>query len=200
MTGEAGAPRGAAAWDVRRRDRAKDDAWIRAYLRAAPYGVLATVSDGRPFVNSNLFVYDGSAHALYLHTARRGRTRVNATGGIPAAFTATTMGRLLPAAEALEFSVEYSGVVVFGSLQVVEAGREAEAALQKLLSRYFPDLEPGRDYRPITPDELRRTSVYRLDVEGWSGKEKSAADDFPGARWMTQLGVPFRQAFAQTRD
>lgn len=179
---------------VRRSDRSKDDAWIRAFLREAPYGVLATVEDGQPFLNSNLFVYDESAHRLYLHTARVGRTRDNAAGGTPAAFTATAMGRLLPASEALEFSVEYSGVVVFGVLRVLEDAVEAEAGLQALLDRYFPDLAPGRDYRPITPAELRRTSVYALDVTAWSGKEKAAPLDFPGARGTWQLPVPFEPA------
>ncbi|HSR42465.1 MAG TPA: pyridoxamine 5'-phosphate oxidase family protein, partial [Longimicrobiales bacterium] len=62
---------------VRRRDRAMDDAWVRAFLEAAPFGFLATVADGQPFLNSNLFVYDPDRHALYLHTARTGRVNEN---------------------------------------------------------------------------------------------------------------------------
>jgi hypothetical protein len=33
----------------------------------------------------------------------------------------TEMGRLLPASEALEFSVEYAGVVVFGTAVIIKA-------------------------------------------------------------------------------
>ena len=63
---------------VRRSDRAVEDvAWIQNFLQRAPVGVLATASDGQPFINSNLFVYDQAAHAIYLHTARTGRTRSN---------------------------------------------------------------------------------------------------------------------------
>lgn len=175
----------AAGWArVRRRDRAiEDDAWIAAALRDALVGRLATVHDGRPFLNANLFVYDPDRHAIYLHTARRGRTRdnVEAAPPTPACFEVSEMGRILPADEALEFSVEYAGVVVFGDIVVVDDEVEAERALQALLDKAAPHLRPGRDYRAIQPDELRRTSVFRLDVRSWSGKRKVVGDAFPGA-------------------
>lgn len=175
----------AASWaHVRRRDRAIfDDAWIEAALRDALVGRLATVHDGRPFLNANLFVYDADRRAIYLHTARRGRTRdnVEAAHPAPACFEISEMGRILPAEEALEFSVEYAGVVVFGDIAIVDDEGEAERALQALLDKAAPHLRPGRDYRAIQPDELRRTSVYRLDVRSWSGKRKVVDDAFPGA-------------------
>ena len=91
------------------------------------------------------------------------------------------MGRLLPADEALEFSVEYAGVTVFGRMAIVEDEAEAKAALQMLLDKYAPRLSPGIDYRPPVADELRRTTVFRLNIESWSGKMKEVAPDFPGA-------------------
>src|SRR5512147_2046139 len=94
---------------VTRTDRAvTDEEWIKALLRRAPIGILATVADGQPFINSNLFVYDEPNGAIYMHTARVGRTRANVEGDERACFTVTEMGRLLPASEALEFSVEYA--------------------------------------------------------------------------------------------
>lgn len=167
--------------EVRRRDRSKDDAWIRAYLQEAPFGFLATVDDDQPFLNSNLFVYAEEEHAIYLHTHRTGRTRDNLDQPRRVAFSAAEMGRLLPASEALEFSVEYAGVVAFGTGRVVEDPQEAERGLQLLLDKYAPHLRPGRDYRPIVPDELKRTAVYRIDVDAWSGKQKDAPETFAGA-------------------
>ncbi len=173
---------------VRRSDRAvDDDTWIRDLLARAPYGTLATVHDDQPFINSNLFVFDAERHAIYLHTARVGRTRANIENAPRACFSVSEMGRLLPAPEALEFSVEYAGVTVFGTVEIVE-GEEARRALQALLDKYAPHLRPGIDYRPITDDELARTAVYRLKIESWSGKQKRAADDFPGAFWYGQGG------------
>jgi nitroimidazol reductase NimA-like FMN-containing flavoprotein (pyridoxamine 5'-phosphate oxidase superfamily) len=181
----ADAPDGAgdSAWaKVRRRDReVADEEWIRALLRRAPFGTLATAHDGQPFLNTNTFAYDEDAHAIYVHTARTGRTRANVEGEERVCFGVSEMGRLLPADVALEFSVEYAGVVVFGRAAVVTDADEARRALQRLLDKYFPHLRPGRDYRPTTPEELARTTVYRVRIDRWSGKQKAAPADFPGA-------------------
>jgi len=167
---------------VRRADRAvTDEGWIKEFLRRAAYGVLATAVEGQPFINSNLFVYDEAAQAIYLHTAPVGRTHTNIQANPRVCFSVSQMGRLLPAAEALEFSVEYAGVVVFGGITLLTDDAEKEYGLQLLLDKYFPHLQPGRDYRPITPEELKRTAVYRLNIEQWSGKQKKVGDDFPGA-------------------
>ena len=45
-----------------------------------------------------------------------------------------------------------------------------------LLDKYFPDLKPGKDYRPITPEEISRTSVFAIEIEAWSGKEKFSTE------------------------
>ncbi len=173
---------------VRRQDRAvTDEAWIRAFLHRAAVGTLATVYEGQPFLNTNLFVYDEAAHAIYMHTARIGRTRSNVEVGGPICFTISEMGRLLPAKEALEFSVEYCGVTVFGTAVLLDDPVEAERGLQLLLDKYAPHLKPGQDYRPIMPEELKRTAVYRINIESWSGKQKKVAEDFPGAYFYQDL-------------
>jgi hypothetical protein len=173
---------------VRRHDRAvEDEGWITAFLQAAPVGILATASDGQPFINSNLFAYDPAAHAIYLHTARSGRTRANVEASSSVCFHVYEMGRLLPADTALEFSVEYGGVTVFGRGQVIDDPVEARRGLQLLLDKYFPHLHPGEHYRPITDDELARTTVYRVDIDAWSGKRKAVGEDFAGAFWYGEV-------------
>jgi len=177
---------------VRRRDRGKDDPWVAGFLAAAPFGFLATVGDeGQPFLNSNVYVYDEARHCIYLHTHRTGRTRENVDAAEKVAFSVAAMGRLLPAPEALEFSVEYAGVVVFGKGRVVDDPMEAREALQSLLDKYAPHLQAGRDYRPTTDEELTRTAVFRIDIEAWSGKQKEVETDFPGAFDMPAVPVPF---------
>jgi nitroimidazol reductase NimA-like FMN-containing flavoprotein (pyridoxamine 5'-phosphate oxidase superfamily) len=184
---------------LRRRDRGKDDAWVRAFLHAANYGFLGTVGeDGQPFLNSNIFVFDEDRHCLYLHTHRTGRTRDNLDAREKVVFSAVGMGRLLPAAEALEFSIEYAGVVVFGTGRVVEDDDEATHGLRILLEKYAPHLRYGEDYRGVTTDELKRTAVFRVDIESWSGKQKEVAPDFPGAFDLPVLPVPFPQPPADT--
>lgn len=179
--------------EVRRRDRAKEDEWIRSFLRAATWGCLATVGeDGQPYVNSNLYAFDEERHCLWLHTYRHGRTRASVDAHDKVVFTAAAMGRLLPASEALEFSVEYASVVVFGRGLVVEEPEEATRGLRALLEKYAPHLRYGVDYRGVTAEELKRTAVYRVDIESWSGKQKEAPADFPGAYLLPEPPVPFR--------
>lgn len=177
---------------LRRKDRGiEDEAWIRSLLDRTPVGVLATVAGGQPFLNSNLFVYDASTHSIYLHTARRGRTRDNADEDDRACFTAFELGRLLPADRALEFSTEYGGVVAFGRLSVVEGATEAKRVLAMVMAKYAPHLTPEVDYESATEADLARTSVLRLAVEEWSGKRKAVAEEFPGAyRFEAVRGVP----------
>ncbi len=176
---------------VRRRDRAQEDAWIQSALANAQYGFLATVSDGQPFINSNLFVYVADEHCIYIHTARLGRTRSNLDVSESVCFSVAAMGRLLPADEALEFSVEYSGATVFGRGRVLEDDDEKERGLQYIMDRYAPHLRPGRDYRPIIASELKRTAVFRIDIDEWSGKQKQEAPDFPGAFTLPgRVGFP----------
>ncbi len=166
----------------RRKDRTiQDDAWIMEFLARKGWGVLATSSEGQPFTNANLFVYDLPSHSLYLHTARDGRTPFNLAANPRVCFSVSEMGRLLPADTAMEFSVEYQSVVIFGQARTVADEVEAARGMQLLLDKYFPHLRPGSDYRPIQARELALTAVFRVDIESWSAKRKAAAEDFPGA-------------------
>jgi len=179
--------------EMRRKDRGKDEAWIRAYLRAATWGFTASVGeDGQPYLHANLFAFDEERHCLWLHTNRTGRFRSSVDACEKVVFSAAGMGRMLPALTALEFSVEYASVVVFGTGRVVEDAEEATRGLRLLLERCAPHLRYGEDYREVTPEELKRTAVYRVDIEAWSGKQKEAAEDFPGAYVLPEPPVPFR--------
>ncbi|MEE9616550.1 MAG: pyridoxamine 5'-phosphate oxidase family protein [Anaerolineae bacterium] len=166
---------------IRRQDRAKDDAWIRAFLHRASFGSMATVCDGQPFIVTRNFAYDEAAHAIYLHGAVKGRTYENMQADGRVCFSVSEMGRLLPAKRALNFGVEYSGVVVFGRATIVTDADEAQRGLQLLLDKYFPHLRPGEDYESATDTDLKVTAMYRIDIESWSGKQKQVAADFPGA-------------------
>jgi len=158
-----------------------DDAWITALLHRAPFGVIATVNGDQPFASANLFVFDKDRHCLYMHTAQVGRTRTNIEAHEKVCFTTFEMGRFLPTWEALEFSVEYSGVVCFGRASIIRDREDARHALQMLLDKYAPHLAAGKDYRPPIDEEIKRTSVYRILIDLWSGKRETAPEDYPGA-------------------
>jgi nitroimidazol reductase NimA-like FMN-containing flavoprotein (pyridoxamine 5'-phosphate oxidase superfamily) len=167
---------------VRRQDRVvEDEAWIKGMLRRAPYGTLGTSWEGQPFIKPALFAFDESAHVIYLHGARDGRTVTNIQANRRVCFSVSEMGRLLPGKTAKGFALEYAGVIVFGKATIITDENEGRHGMQLLLDKYFPDLRPGEDYRPILPEELNITNVYRIDIEQWSGKQREAAADYPGA-------------------
>jgi uncharacterized protein len=170
----------------RRADRqVTDDAWIHRFLHHAAAGALALSVDDQPYLHTNLFVYDEDNACIYLHTARAGRLVESIAANPRVSFSVHEMGRLLPAEQALEFSVEYAGVVVFGQAALVADEVEATRALQALLDKYAPHLAPGRDYRPPVAEELKRTAVFRLAIEAWSGKKKEVGE-FAGAFWYDE--------------
>ena len=144
---------------------------MRAFLRVAPIGRVATQWDGQPFVTPSTFWYDEANHRIIFHSNIAGRVRSNLERNPKVCLEASEMGRLLPSNVALEFSLQYRSVMVFGTVRILESDEEMRAALTGLLEKYFPEMEAGREYRPITEKELKRTSVYELKIESWSGKE-----------------------------
>jgi nitroimidazol reductase NimA-like FMN-containing flavoprotein (pyridoxamine 5'-phosphate oxidase superfamily) len=171
---------------IRRRERAKDDAWIEDFLLGAPEGTMASVHEGKPYLVTRNYAYDKKRRALYMHGAQKGRTFEHAQKNNQICFTAHRMGRLLPAARAMNFSVEYRAVVAFGHIVLVSDPEEAKYALQLIVNKYFPHLRPGEDYEVTSDTDLKVTAVFRIDIERWSGKEKIAPDDFPGAFYMDE--------------
>lgn len=176
---------------VRRKDReVTDEAWIKDFLYRSPYGVLGTTDSDQPFVNSKLFVYDEVTKAIYLHGASQGRTPGNIRANDRVCFTVSEMGRLLPADEACEFSVEYASVVVFGRAQILCDPDDMIYGLQLLLDKYFPNHLPGNHYPTLDSKQVSGTAVYRIAIESWSAKQKQAPPDFPGAFFYNQTHKP----------
>jgi len=158
---------------LRRRDRAMpSDHEIVALLHRAQVGFIATSVSDQPYIHPNLFWFDEANRRLYFHTANEGRTLSNVERNPQVCFSVAEMGRLLAADTAIEFSTEYASVIVFGDARVVKSDEEKRFGLQGLLNKYFPDLHPGEDYRPITADELDQTAVYAIEIDAWSGKQK----------------------------
>jgi uncharacterized protein len=82
-------------------------------------------------------------------------------------------------------------VLVFGTARVLEDLEEKRNALYGLIKKYFPEMEAGKEYRPITDKELKRTTVYAIEIKSWSGKENwkdraDQSDEWPplDERWF----------------
>lgn len=156
----------------------RDDAWIRTFLRQAQVGHIASARDGQPFLNPTTFWFDEDRHQIIFHSNVAGRIRSNMENSPKVCFEASELGKLLPSNVALEFSLQYRSVIVFGTAHLVSDPEEARRVLYGLIRKYFPLMTPGREFREITDKELRATSVYAIQIEEWSGKEnwKDRAD------------------------
>jgi len=162
----------------RRPEYARNDDWIRTFLREARVGHTASSRDDQPFLNPSTFWFDETNHRIVFHSNVTGRVRANLERNPKVCLEASELGKLLPSNIALEFSLQYRSVLVFGTARILEDLEEKRTALYGLIGKYFPAMEAGKEYRPITDKELKRTSVYAIEIESWSGKEnwKDRAD------------------------
>ena len=149
----------------------RDDAWIAAFLSRAEIGHLAHSREGQPFITPTNFWFDEPKRRVIFHSNIAGRLRDNLEHNPRVCLEVSEYGRFLPANTALEFSTQYRSVMVYGAVEILVDDDQKRAALYGLLKKYFPTLNPGVEYRPITDAELKRTTVYALGIESWSGKE-----------------------------
>jgi nitroimidazol reductase NimA-like FMN-containing flavoprotein (pyridoxamine 5'-phosphate oxidase superfamily) len=168
----------------RRPHLTQDDAWIRAFLKNAQIGHIATSVEDQSFINPTTFWYDEEHHQIVFHSNVAGRVRSNIERNPKVSLEASELGRMLPSNVAIEFSLQFRSVLVFGTARLVHDQEEAKKLLYGLIQKYFPTMTVGKEYREITEKELRATSIYAIQIEEWSGKENWAdradqSDEWP---------------------
>jgi nitroimidazol reductase NimA-like FMN-containing flavoprotein (pyridoxamine 5'-phosphate oxidase superfamily) len=156
----------------------RNDEWIRAFLREAKVGHIASVQEGQPFLNPTTFWFDEENQQIIFHSNIAGRMRSNIESNPRVSFEASELGKMLPANVALEFSLQFRSVTVFGKARLVSDPQEARRVMYGLIHKYFPEMTAGKEFREIADQELKRTSIYAIAIEAWSGKEnwKDRAD------------------------
>ena len=176
---------------IRHPEYAQDEAWIVDFLHQAQIGHIAPRSDEQPYIIPTLFWFDEERHEIYFHSNISGHIRSNVKAHPQVCFQASQAGKLLPSNIALEFSMQYESVIAFGEVRLVEDESEKERLLYGLIEKYFPSMTPGKEYRPITEKELKRTSVYAIAIHSWSGKRNwhdraDQGDEWPplGEEWF----------------
>ena len=146
-----------------------DDEWNAKFLNKIKVGHISTRDGNQPFINPTSFWYSKEDHEIYFHSNAVGRMRFNAENNPETCFECYRSGRLLPSNLALEVSFQYECVIAFGRIRVIEDIDEKRDVLNELLQKFFGEMKSGEDYRPITNNELKRTSVYGIKIESWSG-------------------------------
>jgi hypothetical protein len=149
----------------------RGDLWIREFLLHGQIAHIATCSDGQPFVTPTTYYFDESGHRLIFHSNISGRIRTHIDRQPQVCAEVSELGKFLPSNVALEFSLQYRSVVIYGRAHVVQDKQEQREVMHKLIAKYFNKMQLGKDYRPVSDKELNRTSVYEIKIESWNGKE-----------------------------
>ena len=147
---------------------------VHAILDAAPLCHVGYVVDGQPFVTPTMHWREGDRVYWHGSAASRFLRRVD---GMPVCLTVSLMDGYVLARSAFNHSVNYRSAMVFGAARVVEGDDEKTAALQ----RFTDGLFPGRwdTLRPMTPQELKATSVLWMDIEEATAKVRAAPPGDP---------------------
>src|SRR5512145_1587865 len=83
----------------------RDEEWIRAFLREAKVGHIASAQDGQPFLNPTTFWFDEEYHQIIFHSNIAGRIRSNIEHNPRVCVEVSELGKMLPSNIALEFSL-----------------------------------------------------------------------------------------------
>ncbi|MBI3160991.1 MAG: pyridoxamine 5'-phosphate oxidase family protein [Chloroflexi bacterium] len=171
----------------------RDDDWIRAFLHRGLIARIASRFDLQPFITPTTYFYDEPNRRIIFHSNIAGRIRANIERHPETCVEVSELGKFLPSNVALEFSLQYRSVMVFGKAGVIEDPDEQRDVLHKLVAKYFGKMQIGKDYRPATDKELRATSVYEVRIESWSGKENwddraDQSDEWPplDEKWFNE--------------
>lgn len=156
----------------------EEEGWIKSLLHRGEIAHIASHWDLQPFLNPTTYYYDEAGHRLIFHSNIAGRIRANIERHPEVCVEVSEFGKLLPSNIALEFSLQYRSVIVYGKARIIEDENEKRDVLHKLIHKYFGDMQIDKDYRSATDKELKRTSVYEIQIDSWSGKEnwKEIAD------------------------
>ncbi len=149
----------------------RDDAWVKEFLQRGQIAHIAHSRNGQPFITPTNYWFDQANHRIIFHSNIAGRTRDNLEHNPKVSLEVSEFGRYLPANTALEFGIQYRSVILFGTVSILENADNQKQVLNSLLKKYFPHMTPGKEYRPITDQELARTTVFAIQIESWSGKE-----------------------------
>jgi nitroimidazol reductase NimA-like FMN-containing flavoprotein (pyridoxamine 5'-phosphate oxidase superfamily) len=166
---------------------AYDFATIASILDAAFLCHVGYVIDGQPYVTPTSYWRDGDL--VYWHGSSASRMLRALETGIDCCFTVTIVDGLVLARSAFNHSINYRSVMLFGRASLVEELAQKLRQLELFTERMYP----GRwhELRPVTPQELKATTVLSMPIVEGSGKVRSGPpkDDAPDYDWPVWAGV-----------
>ena len=145
------------------------------------------IEDGLPYVIPLSYHYDDqNPERIYLHGSIRSRVMELLATGSPVCVTVTLTDGLVYSRKAMNHSMNYRSVVLFGTARELTDHDEKFALFDQMVQRYFPDRILERDYNPPPAADLGVTSLVEVQIEEWNAKARRGGptgpdDDKPDA-------------------
>jgi len=131
------------------------------------------VEDGMPYVIPLSYHYDKNApESIYLHGSIRSRAMKALASGAPVCITVTLTDGLVYSRKAMNHSMNYRSVVLFGQGREVTDEDEKFGLFDSMVQRYFPGRTVGSDYNTPPPADLGVTALVEVAIEEWNGKRR----------------------------
>ena len=145
------------------------------------------IEDGLPYVIPLSYHYDDqNPERIYLHGSIRSRVMELLATGSSVCVTVTLTDGLVYSRKAMNHSMNYRSVVLFGTARELTDHDEKFALFDQMVQRYFPDRILERDYNPPPAADLGVTSLVEVQIEEWNAKARRGGptgpdDDKPDA-------------------
>ena len=169
-----------------------DFATVAQILDEALYCHIGFLVDAQPFVVPTGFGRDG--RKLYIHGSAASRMIKTLAQGTPMCLTVTLLDGLVLARSAFRHSMNYRSVMIVGAAHET-SGDEKLHGLEVITEHIMP----GRwaDVRPPTAQELKATTVLKLDIEEASAKIRQGPpmddeSDYARTCWAGELPLALR--------
>lgn len=156
-------------------------------LSAGLVAHVGIVEDGLPVVIPMSYHYDSARpDRMYLHGSIRSRLLKHLSGNAQVCVSVTITDGLVYSRKAMNHSMNYRSVVLFGRSREVADETEKYQLFNEMVRRYFPGRTAGQDYHEPPSQDLGVTALVEVTIEEWNGKVRSGGptgpeDDEPDA-------------------
>jgi uncharacterized protein len=164
-----------------------DRATVYAILDAGLICHVGYTIDDHPFVTPT--AYWREDNTLYWHGSSASRMLRRLSGGVPVCLTVTLLDGLVLARSGFNHSMNYRSVMALGVAELVTSTEEKAASLRAFTERVVAGRWP--DLRPLTDQELKATSLLRMDLDEVSAKVRTGPphDNEDDYTWPVWAGV-----------
>lgn len=150
---------------IRRKEREIDLTATRQLLHSSRRGVLAVHGDdGYPYAVPVNYVYDEARDCIYFHGAKAGHKVDAITACDKVCFTVYGNERV----KETPWAPYLQSAVVFGRCRLLSPGPEANAHLQQLAIKYYPNAQ-------LVTEEMEKhgktVQMFEIQIEHITGKE-----------------------------